>query len=230
LYKIKAKDINLEENQTYKLVVKRNDGALITEAKTVILPDMQLKENRTLLGSPPRLNVSGRLSIFWTASDVRVSKMYDISMLMQIQEVPKDGSPVRKLNLEWVIAKGFVPNPNTGEVKYDALLVEYRQSNDAFYEFLAKNLEGSKPATRKLEFVKIKVSSGDNELFQYLDVANINLGITGTEVIPTYSNIKNGYGLFSSRNYFISKELYLNENSLDSLYNSRLTKRFGFVD
>ena len=234
LYKIKAKDIDLIQNDVFKLVIKRKNGAIITEAQTVILPDMELLESRTLVqaGNDKNINVLGSINLFWQSknmSSIEFSKIYDIKMLINITEYPKDGSPERKVNLEWNMIKGYLPNdteafPALGQITY-----RERNSN-AFYKFLEQNLSGTKPALRKLENVRLRVDSGGKELYSYIDVGNVNLGITGTEIAPTYSNINNGYGILSSRNYFISRPLQITNNSLDSLISSSLTKKLEFFN
>jgi hypothetical protein len=227
LYKIKAKDIILAENELYRLIVKRNDGAVITEAETTILPDMSIVENRTTITqfNEKKVNIATSVHVFWESSSVNKTKMYDISMLIRIQEVPKDGSPARKLDLQWDYAKGFVPSE---EVK--GIQLDYRYVGNGFYEFLAQSLANAQPAVRKIEYIQYKIRSGGQELYDYIDVGNVNLGITGTEVIPTYSNVKNGYGILSSRNLMISNKYQLTGPSLDSLINGKTTGRFGFVN
>jgi Domain of unknown function (DUF4249) len=230
LYKIKGKDINLVQNDTYKLVIKRNDGAVITEAQTIILPDMELIESRTLInsltGGDKKLNVLSKINLFWQSNNVEIAKMYDIKMLIAITEYPKDGSPERKVNLVWNIANNFVPNetevfPGIGQVTYR------EKTGNAFYSFLVQNLS-TKPTLRKLENVRFRVDSGGKDLFDYIDIESVNLGITGTEVAPTYSNMKGGYGILSSRNHFISRPIQISESSMDSLIIRPATKDLGF--
>ncbi len=236
LYKIKAKDIDLVEKETFKLVLKHKDGSLITEAQTVILPDMELRELppsiiNAINGGEKRLNVQGSLTLFWYSGSLDVSKMYDIKILANITEYPKDGSPEQKINLEWTVAKGYVPIKAFEATKIDGTksfqITFFEKIEDGFYTFLAQNLS-TKPALRKLENVRIRIDSGGKELYDYIDIGNVNLGITGTEVAPTYSNLKDGYGIFSSRNHFISRPIQLSERSLDFLINSEITKNLGF--
>jgi hypothetical protein len=231
LYKIKAKDVDLVQNGVFKLLIKRKDGSLIGEAQTIVLPDMELLESRTLVnsqgGGDKKLNLLGSFSIFWISSNIEVSKTYDIKILVDVTEYPKDGSPERKVNLVWNIVKGYVPNEvdmnvNLGQVTYR------ERGSEAFYKFMEQNLSNNKPALRKLENVRIRIDSGGKELYDYIDIGNVNLGITGTEVAPTYSNVKNGYGILSSRNNFISRPIQITERSMDSLINSTITKKLGF--
>ncbi len=243
LYKIKASEIKLETNEIYKLLVKRKDGTILTEAQTVIVPDMVLEERITAPGKPPLIN-AGSIKVAWVgldplAADPKYSdkqvignaKMFDVSMIVEITEAPKDGSTPQRIELVWDITRSFVPNPNNGELTLAANSVTYRsQEPNAFYRFIDRSLTNSKPALRRVEGIKYKIASGGNDLYQYINVGNINTGITGTEVLPTYSNIKNGYGVLSSKNYFISDSYALGKSSLDSLINGSITKKYGFAN
>jgi hypothetical protein len=231
LYKIKASEISLETNEVYKLLVKRKDGTVITEAQTVIVPSMELIENRTLIGFPLKLSVFTGFSIVWSSQNVENAKMYDAKMLIEFSEKPLDGSPDRTVELVWDIVKSYVPNPNNGQLVIGTNTVAYKVNDgQAFYRFIAQNLENAKPAIRKFQSVRFKIDAGGNELYEYINVGNINTGITGTEVLPTYSNIKNGFGILSSKNFLITDKYLLSERSIDSLNNGSITKKFGFTN
>ncbi|MFZ4544871.1 MAG: DUF4249 family protein [Saprospiraceae bacterium] len=234
LYKINANKINLFPNETYKLVVKRNDGTALAEAETIVIPDMLLLEARTLAGLPPRLSVQGGFRLFWNtpgnSSEILNAKIYDVKMIIEVTE--RFANEDKKVTLTWNIANGYVPNPKTNsQLEPGTNTVQYwEKDGQAFYRFLAQNLDANTKPTRVLSSIKVRVDAAGQELFNYIDIANINLGITGTEVQPTYTNIKNGYGILSSRNYFISNKITLSGNSIDSLKNGRFTKNFGFVN
>lgn len=234
LYKINANKIILAPNETYTLLVKKSDGSILTTAETVIVPDMMLIDGRTLPGLPPRLNVHAGIKIFWNtngrAREILNAKLYDVKMLIEVIE--KTGAEEKKVNLVWNMANNYVPNPKSNQqIEPDNNTIIYQEKDgQAFYRFLAQNLDPNIKPIRVMNSIKFRIDAGGQEIFNYVDIGNINLGITGTEIQPVYTNIKNGYGVFSSRNYFVTNKVILSGNSLDSLKNGRFTKNLGFIN
>lgn len=223
LYKIKTADINLRENKTYRLIVKKNDGVVLTEANTIVLPDLKYEEPE-----PRELSLATSFLVTWSSIDYRPSKIYDVIFHVNVEERVPTESVWKPVNgLTWTLVRGFAPtssdlNPNINRVSY-------RQKDvNAFYRFLAENLDKDKKVVRKLRGIDVEVIAAGDDLYQYLNVSNINSGITGTEVLPTYSNVKDGYGILSSRNRFISKDLGIGQRSLDSLLRGKFTKPLNF--
>lgn len=228
LYKTKA---NIVDNEAYKLIVKRKDGTVLTESQTNVPSNMQFVSGQTLTGTGLTLSVISGFRLYWSSKNIDFAKMYDINMIVELLEIPKDGSASTTRKLTWEVANSFVPVPGNGDVIPSTNTVSHRvKDGQAFYRFLANNLDANKAAIRKITSLKFEVTSAGNELYNYIEVGNINTGITGTEVLPTYSNIKNGYGIFSARNNFVSESVRLNERSLDSLFNGSITKKLGFIN
>ena len=66
-----------------------------------------------------------------------------------------------------------------------------------------------------------------------LNVGIANLGITGSQDIPIYTNVKdasggNALGLFGSRNKFVRKGFKINDTSLEALRTGTFTKQLNF--
>jgi hypothetical protein len=223
LYKIQTANIDLKENKTFRLIVKKNDGAVLTEVNTIVLPDMKYEEPQ-----PRELNLATSSLITWTSIDYRPSKIYDVIYHINVEErVPTENTWTPVKGLDWVLVKGFLPS--SSDLFPSLNRVSYRQKDvNAFYRFLAENLDKDKKVVRKLRGIDVEVLSAGDDLYQYLNVSSINSGITGTEVLPTYSNVKNGYGILSSRNRFISKDLGIGQRSLDSLLRGKFTKPLNF--
>lgn len=105
---------------------------------------------------------------------------------------------------------------------------EFRVPLADFYSRVGSQLRQLPVATRSLDFVQIIVRSAGNELSQYIAVGTANLGITSSQEIPTYTNINNGFGVFSSRSTIISRPLSATNATLDSLANGVFTRGLGF--
>ena len=224
LYKIKTSAIDLKENKAYKLVVKRKDGSVLTEVTTLITPDMQLNEDRT---PPADFSVVSGFTISWLQTNYQTAKLYDIILHFNVEERDVSGTTWVPKKLSWNVAKGYSPTsidfvPAINNVNY-----RYKDGF-GFFQFLANNLDKTKPVVRKLRDIDVEILSGGQNLYEYTALGNINSGITGTEVLPNYVQVKDGYGMLSSRNYLYYKGLSLGNRSLDSLRNSRLTKALKF--
>jgi hypothetical protein len=224
LYKINTTQIDLKENASYKLIIKRKDGSVLSEAITQITPDIKLNEGLT---QPNNFSVAGNFKISWNQSSYQTAKLYDIIMHINVEERDPTSSTWTPNRLSWAIIKNFVPG--TTEIVLASNNINYTyKENSGFYAFISNNLDKNKPVLRRLKDIDVEIISGGKDLYEYINIGSINSGITGTEVLPTYSNVKDGYGILSSRNRLYYKGINLNGVSIDSLKNGRFTKAFKF--
>ena len=224
LYKINTSAIDLKENKAYKLVVKRKDGTVLTESEVIITPDIQLNEDRT---NPTEFSVVSGLFISWLQTNYQTAKMYDIIVHLNVEERDINSNTWVPKKLSWAIAKSFIPGASDVTPGINGVSYRYKDGN-GFFQFLANNLDKNKPVLRKLRDLDVEIISGGQDLYEYINVGNINSGITGTEVLPTYTNVKNGYGILSSRNRLYYKGITLGGRSIDSLRNGKITRDFKF--
>ncbi|MFZ1496133.1 MAG: hypothetical protein WAS72_03690, partial [Saprospiraceae bacterium] len=62
-----------------------------------------------------------------------------------------------------------------------------------------------------------------------INIGQANIGITGAEAPPVYTNLANGaYGLFSTRSINELKNFTLDTEARDSLKNSTITIQLNF--
>lgn len=224
LYKINTSAIDFKENKAYKLVVKRKDDTVLTEAQAIITPDIQLNEDRT---NPTEFSVVSGLFISWLQTNYQTAKMYDIIIYLNVEEREVNSNTWIPRQLSWTIAKSFIPGASDVTPAINGVSYRYKESS-GFYQFLANNLDKNKPVLRRLRNLDVEIISGGQDLYEYINVGNINSGITGTEVLPTYTNVKNGYGILSSRNRLLYKGINLGGRSIDSLRNGKYTKDLKF--
>jgi hypothetical protein len=224
LYKIKTDKLDLKENKTFKLVVKRSDKTILTEAQTIITPDLKLNQDRT---NPNDLPFATGLVVGWLQSDYKTAKIYDIEMYANVKETDVNTGKSEKKRIYWNVIKGFLPG--TTEITPQINAVQYRISDPfAFYKLMKNNLKVDKNIIRFLEGVDIEINSGGQELYEFQSIGNINSGITGTEVLPTYTNVKDGYGVLTSRNKLQYLDMKISARSLDSLRKGQFTKLLNF--
>ncbi|MFK7946802.1 MAG: hypothetical protein AB8G11_04380 [Saprospiraceae bacterium] len=218
LYKLEEP---IDEDFTYRLVITKGDGSTI-EAETKICEDFEITSPFSLT-SPLDFDAEegGQSSIFRWNSKTN-SKFYNVKMLIEIRETDiTDPNSTTNRKLVWNIVDNVKPN-TTG-------LVRIEPSGIEFFNFLANELEPG--FTRQLVGVELVIGAGGEALLEYIETGQVNAGITGADLIPTYTNLDGGdaYGIFSSRFYktFGQYQSFTTE-TLDSLSDGYRTNDLGF--
>lgn len=207
----------LDQNLTYRLVITKNDGEEV-KAETRICEDFDITspfDTTTALRFK-----SGAETIFrWNAKSN--TKFFNTKLLIHIKEAPSaNPTNFTTRTLVWKINDILKPN-ETG-------LVRSAVYGEKFYEFLASELEPG--YSREIVGIQVQVGAGAVDLLNYLEIGQVNSGITGADVIPTYTNIlgENNYGVFSSRYYKTFGTYQVDGLTLDSLSTGYRTINLGF--
>ncbi len=224
LYKIKRNDINLIPMDDYKLIVKKSDGQILTEASTPIL--------RAMTDAKQDVNpkASATLAFGYTA-DFKVeffpdvnSVIHDIILTMHYREIDAKGIELRK-TVDWVAGKNTSNKVGVGNYSHS-----FKGIN--FYQFLGSAIpanDPAKPVTRRFDNITLKIVSGGQPIKNYISIGQINLGITSSGEIPVYSNLSNGArGLFSSKATFQRDGMAITNTTMDSIRNGIYTRQLNF--
>lgn len=96
---------------------------------------------------------------------------------------------------------------------------------EEFYKFLSVKIpaDGKIRRAGKLEFI---LNVGGEELDLYYQISKPSTGVSQEK--PSYTNITNGYGIFSCRYQSAPQRLNLSNSSLEKLINGELTSGLGF--
>jgi hypothetical protein len=210
LYKISSTEMKLEPGDIVDLKINIGEGDLVTSKTSVIMEV-----------APSNPNPNGKVVFSNTQKDVLKwnsfegigGKLHSLDLYFNYTEVV-NGIEFRK-SLYWPIAKNveketFILGP--GE----------------FYTFLATNIVKDEKIKRYFEGIDFSISSGDENLAQFLLIAAANTGITGSGEIPTYSNLNRGLGIFGSKAIFSAYGLDLANPTRALLKESELTKGLNF--
>ena len=76
--------------------------------------------------------------------------------------------------------------------------------------------------------IDMQVVAGGEELEKYINVALANSGITGSQELPSFSNLSEGQGIFSTRSVLDFKNFSLSLETRDSLKNGSITGHLNF--
>lgn len=157
-------------------------------------------------------------------------KRYEVSFRFHYDEVKTDGTVV--LNKTFTTLIGTQVTDGSG-----GDLIEVSLNGELFYQAVAANIPpaaASGVAQRTFKGIDLLWAVAGPDLHTYLQLANPISGIV--EERPDYSNITNGYGLFSSRlfkmvgsdNGDASTRKTLGSASLEELKNGQYTGDRGF--
>ena len=226
LYKISNKVLSLQADDNLTLKVVRS-GAILTQSTINVVGAYE-----TLDGfpdfNPPYVNISSTASLsIGFRSDEKTAKFYDVALILHYTETdPKDPNKTVSKQLQWDVQKR-VSRKNINGQPTPQIIVQRDQSLDLF-TFMASAIPVVTGISRQFQTFDIQVGAGGQELLNYINVGVANTGITGSQSPPTYTNLSNGYGLFTSRNILLKQGYQLNAASLDLLKSGNITKQLNF--
>ncbi len=213
LYKIKANAINLVVGEEYQFILDRGDGKPPVTAQTVILAKPSLRSPV----ATESLNFRKGNSFLLRWTPVADAGSYDIQMRFNYQErSPETGNVFQPKSIEWTIARNLLDDEHT----FDGA---------DFYSQVKARIPENMDADRLFSSVDILLWCGGEELAEFIRITQANTGITSTQDIPTFTNLSEGFGIFTSRNLLESLNHPLTSTSLDSLRNGSITGNLNFL-
>ncbi len=207
----------LVEDRQYELKLNRGDNLPVVTALTTIVGDPSF----AFPSQVGQLNIRYRdLGITWRKAPAAV--FYDLKM--QIYYLEEDASNPGSFNeksIIWNIADNIVSNSGSNSVNYDV-------PGEGFYQFIGASLDDNEGFDRIFLSFDFILDAGGEEIFEYINIGEANTGITSSQVIPTYTNLSEGFGVFSSRARTLYEGFTLQSEARDSLANGVYTKDLGF--
>ncbi len=217
LYKIDSSVIKLQAGETIRLKVDRGDNLPEVTGETVILNKGKLRSPDPNTSNNFNFDYNLDTKLSWSGDPN--ARIFDAKLIFKFAEIT--GQQVEEKSIEWIWARGIRNENNSSEI-----IVE--KKGREFYEFLKNNIEVKSGVSRVFQGIDVEIVAGGTELEKYVNVALANTGITGSQEIPTYTNLSEGKGVFSSVNYLMAKNILLTQRSRDSLRNGFLTKNLNF--
>jgi len=220
LYKIHSNDINLEEDQEYRLIVTNGaSDQIITEATTCIVGDYTPVNAQP--SNPINFKYNSPVSISWRSDEV-CAYFYDVRLVIHYEEQNPDNiNEFLEKKIEWIVERNL-------EREGESARSNIRLVGADFYKFLQSAIPNDQVLLRKFSSIDIIVDAGGLDLFEYINIGQANTGITSSQVIPSYTNLSNGVGVFSSRNRMISTDYNISGESRDSLRDGIYTRELNF--
>ncbi|MBK8620444.1 MAG: DUF4249 family protein [Saprospiraceae bacterium] len=222
LYKLHTDELQggiLGDTARYQITLKKEDGSVLASSTTRVLRKLVDSD----IAAP---SASGNLAFEYNR-DLNISFRsdpfaftHDLAIIIHYTE-EKNGVATDK-TLRWPIAKNFAANqPNN-------LNIQFAIRGRSFYEYLKSNLDADPLISRFLKSGSIEIISGGAEIKNYVSIVQANIGITSSGEFPTYTNIQNGVGLFSSRTRLLRENINFANPTRDSIANGIITRELNF--
>ncbi len=210
LYKTKE---TLVPGRRYRLRIVRNDGRPDITAETTIPGNFIIQApNPSLL--PVRMTFlrGSSSNVTWLSDSNGV--YFTIRFRIRIRENNLNGTLVKRDTLYWTP----VPSTRRSEVLTgNGFISTERILSESFYRFLVENLSPTTTTFRRFEGIDITVEGGGREIERYLETAAANAGITGAELISLYTNLSEGFGIFTGKNAVTLPNVTITPETINSM-------------
>lgn len=215
LYKIAAEDIELRAGQPVRMLLERNTGLPVVSAETTILDNITIRTANPV--SPVNMDYDRTINFVFSVGEA--AALFDIRLLIHLRET-RSGVD-RLTTLTWVLDDQLQRSSTEGRVSIGI-------TGEAFYRYLGSALEAETGLQREFLGFDVSITAGGEAFVELLRLQTANAGLTSAQQIPSYSNISEGIGIFSSRSSAIRAGLEITASSLDSLKDGRFTRDLGF--
>ena len=211
LYKILSTDMQIAPGETYGLEVVYDESLPPLTAQTVMLDTASL----VLPNLNRNLGLVSNSGFRVQISRSNSAKVHDVFMIFHyVERVP--GSTQVEKSFTTRLARNFEE-------------LSFEVPSDEVYLRIAQNIPFIDGAERRFTGIQMRIDAGGEELLEYLNIGQANLGITSSQAIPTYTNLSTGVGFYSSRSTYISPRITeLSGPSADSLVNGSFTRNLNF--
>jgi hypothetical protein len=219
LYKFGVKDITLNDGDSVRLELNRNNGSPLVYSKIALVskfnfeyPGDNIRQLKLFYGSvyPFQWKNKSNTSVF------------DLKARIYIDELNLFTQETKSVFIDIPLGSG-IPGATGKNDNYSTLKVY----GSSFYNNLHEQLTPVTGIERSIDRIEFFLTGGGPEISEYNTILNANTGITASQEIPRYSNISEGFGIFSSV-LTIVKRITLEDPTIDSLKVHPLTRDLNF--
>lgn len=208
--------INTDAN--YRLVITKADGQEVT-AQTGIIDEFNL--TLPLDSTLGWREYDDEVFFRWRSDED--AAFYELVFRFHYLEAPvNDPTNFVSKSFDWMVDSKIQPVNNSGIVSLQVLAQN-------FFQTVGANLSEGE-VIRQFDRIDVLIWAGGADLLSYIEVGSVNAGITGAEVLPTYTNLSEGFGIFSTRRSQLFPNFKLRSAALDSLSLGIYTRHLNFED
>ncbi len=223
--------LNLPAGETYdggeefKLTINDNvSDTMITEVTTTIVhePLIQFPDQDEEIEWRSSNESQNEIRTQWRFNN-STAAIFDVRVRLLYQEAI-DGDLNNRVNksVVFTVLKNIEPDDED-----DTSIVKELLATDILAG-IKRTVDASGPGPRFFTSLEVIVDAGSKNLVSFLKVGQANTGLTGASVPPIFSNLSNGFGLFSSRNSASVGGILLVDEARDSLRDGRFTGHLNF--
>ena len=217
-----VKQINLNLDNSYELVVTIDDGKHIVKSRTNLVKGMYITAPSPFA---PSVDIVRYASDFeYKYNNGTNGKAFQMTIAFNYFEVNAQGDTSEVKTIVWPQNKEYRTTTSPTEVngKFSIL---------AFYNLISSKLGEPQPGVKRFvkmpESIEFRLAAADENYVTYMEITAPSSGIVQEK--PSFTNLDGGYGLFASRyNVVLTKKL--GTRTLDSLSRGIYTKNLGFAN
>lgn len=125
----------------------------------------------------------------------------------------------------------YTHNGNKGVISY-ALFnrskkLEDESSGATFYNNIANNFTADN-LDKSIDEIGLEFTYANEELTRYIDITNAQTGLIQSQMVPEYTNIENGIGIFASKSTVEYRYNYFLQATLEEIECGDITGGLGF--
>lgn len=227
LYKLKLPGgESLSAGEEYQLELNRGDDLPLVTATAALVDDIEFRSPSSNPTNADAVKWHNLLRVEWRSKPT--AYIFDVILYLHIEE--KDvTNPAndRVTTLEWKVVENEIAQAS-GIGSTAQIRGEVRITGNQLYQYLGSKLEVNPNIARKFLSFDVLAVGGGEAFSEYLEAGNANTGITSTQVIPTFTNLSEGFGIFSSKNSEFHEGYVVNPETIDSIRNNQFSKDLNF--
>lgn len=231
LYKIKNSILRMIANERWRITVKQGTK-ILTQATTTTVGNYILDTSSPQLDSPfVGMTENAKLSFSIQPADIQsnnfdiTGRFYDMFMNIYYEE-STNGTTFTTKSLHWQMLKNRARQRINASWERD---INLERVGLDMLRFMAANIEKNSSVIRRFKKFDIRIDIGNDEINAFTSIAAANAGITGSQTLPTFTNMTNGaLGLFASRNVIVQPNYRFGPSALRLLQESEITKSLNF--
>lgn len=210
--------------EKYRVEVERADGKSKITGETTIPKDFTF--NTPVPANFPRkigFQLESGTDFQWR-SDVN-GLYFNLTMKVRYREEAADGTVLSRRTIEWTP----IVNVSRTDIGAPSYVGKATITQQRFFQMLADSIAPIEPNRfRYFELGDLVLEGGGYEIGEFLKIAAAASGITGAEVLPTYTNMSEGYGLITSKNLVVLDGIKISPETVDAMRVHPLTGLLGF--
>jgi archaellum component FlaF (FlaF/FlaG flagellin family) len=210
--------------KSYQLIIKRADGQSDITAVTTVPGSFTFEApNEGDPSSKITFKEESPSMIEWDCDEN--AALCNIDFIIRFREInPTTGILIGKKELKFEGGR----NISTRKSSSGEWEGTYTINGTTFFKFLRDNIDTTTTHWRYFEACSIIVEGGGKEIKNYIEAAQANAGITGAEVVNTYTNMSEGFGIFTGKNQRIYNNLLISSATVDDMNESLIARKLNF--